>query len=98
MLGLSDASKPAQIVKIPIIMLYACPAGLHVLVNYCGLTILSCLEYVAIGLHVSNLIFTDIVGPPEMASDEGKNMLVIGMASEVSLMEYLGMCDAFSVT
>ncbi|CAL9112781.1 unnamed protein product [Musa textilis] len=98
MLGLSDASKHAQIVKIPIIMLYACPTGLHALVNYCGLTILSCLEYVAIGPHFSNLIFTDTVSPPVMASDKGKNMLVIGTAKEVSFLESLGMCDAFSVT
>ena len=63
---------------------YACPAGLHVLVNYCGLTILSCLEYVAIGPHVSNLIFTDIVSPPEMASEEGSILFLCINSSRIS--------------
>lgn len=73
------------IVACPTFSGHACPAGLDVLVNYCGLTILSCLEYVAIGPHVSNLIFTDIVSPPEMASNEGSILFLCINSSLVSL-------------
>nr|XP_043621316.1 vesicle-fusing ATPase [Erigeron canadensis] len=92
MIGLSEASKCAQIVKV-FEDAYKSTLSIIVLDDIERL-----LEYVAIGPRFSNLISQTLMVLLKRLPPKGKNMLVIGTTSEVSFLESVGVCDAFSVT
>ncbi|KAL8205497.1 hypothetical protein R6Q57_009048 [Mikania cordata] len=92
MIGLSEASKCAQIVKV-FEDAYKSTLSIIVLDDIERL-----LEYVAIGPRFSNLISQTLMVLLKRLPPKGKNMLVIGTTSEVSFLESVGVCDSFSVT
>ncbi|XAR68334.1 Vesicle-fusing ATPase [Bertholletia excelsa] len=92
MIGLSESSKCAQIVKV-FEDAYKSPLSIIVLDDIERL-----LEYVAIGPRFSNLIFQTLLVLLKRVPPKGKNVLVIGTTSEVTFLESIGICDAFSVT
>ncbi|KAI7733374.1 hypothetical protein M8C21_018626, partial [Ambrosia artemisiifolia] len=92
MIGLSEPSKCAQIVKV-FEDAYKSTLSIIVLDDIERL-----LEYVAIGPRFSNLISQTLMVLLKRLPPKGKNMLVIGTTSEVSFLESVGICDAFSVT
>ncbi|KAI8557794.1 hypothetical protein RHMOL_Rhmol04G0037900 [Rhododendron molle] len=99
MIGLSESTKCAQIVKV-FEDAYRSPLSIIILDDIERL-----LEYVAIGPRFSNLISQTLLVllkrlPPKVCFDavSGKNVLVIGTTSEVAFLDSVGICDAFSVT
>ncbi|URE27887.1 hypothetical protein MUK42_06018 [Musa troglodytarum] len=92
MIGLSEGSKCAQIVKV-FEDAYKSQLSIIILDDIERL-----LEYVAIGPRFSNLISQTLLVLLKRLPPKGKNMLVIGTTSEVGFLESLGICDAFSVT
>ncbi|KAL8166194.1 hypothetical protein V2J09_007693 [Rumex salicifolius] len=56
------------------------------------------LEYVAIGPRFSNVIAQTLLVLLKRLPPQGKNLLVIGTTSEVSFLDSVGVCGAFSVT
>ncbi|KAI7754037.1 hypothetical protein M8C21_029149 [Ambrosia artemisiifolia] len=92
MIGLSEGSKCAQIVKV-FEDAYKSTLSIIVLDDIERL-----LEYVAIGPRFSNLISQTLMVLLKRLPPKGKNMLVIGTTSELSFLESVGVCDAFSVT
>ncbi|KAJ0733656.1 putative vesicle-fusing ATPase [Helianthus annuus] len=92
MIGLSEASKCAQIVKV-FEDAYKSTLSIIVLDDIERL-----LEYVAIGPRFSNLISQTLMVLLKRLPPKGKNLLVIGTTSEVTFLESVGVCDAFSVT
>ncbi|KAJ9564575.1 LOW QUALITY PROTEIN: hypothetical protein OSB04_000541, partial [Centaurea solstitialis] len=92
MIGISEASKCAQIVKV-FEDAYKSTLSIIILDDIERL-----LEYVAIGPRFSNLISQTLMVLLKRLPPKGKNMLVIGTTSEVSFLESVGICDAFSVT
>eukprot|EP00262_Sarcandra_glabra_P016219 TRINITY_DN5225_c0_g1_i1.p1 TRINITY_DN5225_c0_g1~~TRINITY_DN5225_c0_g1_i1.p1 ORF type:complete len:197 (+),score=38.04 TRINITY_DN5225_c0_g1_i1:213-803(+) len=92
MIGLSESSKCAQIVKV-FEDAYKSQLSIVILDDIERL-----LEYVAIGPRFSNLISQTLLVLLKRLPPKGKNMLVIGTTSEVDFLESLGICDAFSVT
>lgn len=92
MIGLSESSKCAQIVKV-FEDAYKSQLSIVILDDIERL-----LEYVAIGPRFSNLISQTLMVLLKRLPPKGKNMLVIGTTSEVSFLDSVGICDAFSVT
>ncbi|PIA55395.1 hypothetical protein AQUCO_00800272v1 [Aquilegia coerulea] len=92
MIGLSESSKCAQIVKV-FEDAYKSELSIVILDDIERL-----LEYVAIGPRFSNLISQTMMVLLKRFPPKGKNMLVIGTTSEVGFLESLGICDAFSIT
>ncbi|KAJ0684479.1 putative vesicle-fusing ATPase [Helianthus annuus] len=92
MIGLSEASKCAQIVKV-FEDAYKSTLSIIILDDIERL-----LEYVAIGPRFSNLISQTLMVLLKRLPPKGKNLLVIGTTSEVTFLESVGVCDAFSVT
>ncbi|KAI8552578.1 hypothetical protein RHMOL_Rhmol06G0277800 [Rhododendron molle] len=92
MIGLSESSKCAQIVKV-FEDAYRSPLSIIILDDIERL-----LEYVAIGPRFSNLISQTLLVLLKRLPPKGKNVLVIGTTSEVSFLDSIGLCDAFSVT
>ncbi|CAL9039654.1 vesicle-fusing ATPase-like [Musa acuminata AAA Group] len=92
MIGLSEGSKCAQIVKV-FEDAYKSQLSIIILDDIERL-----LEYVAIGPRFSNLISQTLLVLLKRLPPKGKSMLVIGTTSEVGFLESLGICDAFSVT
>ncbi|KAI3988361.1 hypothetical protein MKX01_012150, partial [Papaver californicum] len=92
MIGLSESSKCAQIVKV-FEDAYKSQLGIIVLDDIERL-----LEYVPIGPRFSNLISQTLMVLLKRLPPKGKNMLVIGTTSEVDFLESLGICGAFAVT
>ncbi|KAJ8626751.1 hypothetical protein MRB53_020058 [Persea americana] len=92
MIGLSEGSKCAQIVKV-FEDAYKSQLSIVILDDIERL-----LEYVAIGPRFSNLISQTLMVLLKRLPPKGKNILVIGTTSEVGFLESLGICDAFSVT
>ncbi|KAF8411147.1 hypothetical protein HHK36_003690 [Tetracentron sinense] len=92
MIGLSESSKCAKIVKV-FEDAYKSQLSIIVLDDIERL-----LEYVAIGPRFSNLISQTLLVLLKRLPPKGKNMLVIGTTSEVGFLEPIGICDAFSVT
>ncbi|KAL6999511.1 vesicle-fusing ATPase [Sarracenia purpurea var. burkii] len=92
MIGLSESSKCAQIVKV-FEDAYKSPLSIIILDDIERL-----LEYVAIGPRFSNLISQTLMVLLKRLPPKGKNVLVIGTTSEVSFLDSVGICDAFSVT
>ncbi|XP_008792269.1 vesicle-fusing ATPase-like [Phoenix dactylifera] len=92
MIGRSESSKCAQIVKV-FEDAYKSQLSIIILDDIERL-----LEYVAIGPRFSNLISQTLLVLLKRLPPKGKNMLVIGTTSEVGFLESLGICDAFSVT
>ncbi|KAI3964642.1 hypothetical protein MKX01_020459, partial [Papaver californicum] len=92
MIGLSESSKCAQIVKV-FEDAYKSQLSIIVLDDIERL-----LEYVPIGPRFSNLISQTLIVLLKRLPPKGKNMLVIGTTSEVDFLESLGICGAFAVT
>ncbi|GFS34634.1 AAA-type ATPase family protein [Actinidia rufa] len=92
MIGLSESSKCAQIVKV-FEDAYKSPLSIIILDDIERL-----LEYVAIGPRFSNLISQTLLVLLKRLPPKGKNVLVIGSTSEVAFLDSIGLCDAFSVT
>ncbi|CAN4087392.1 unnamed protein product [Withania somnifera] len=92
MMGLSESSKCAQIVKV-FEDAYKSPLSVVVLDGIERL-----LEYVAIGPRFSNLISQTLMVLLKRLPPKGKKILVIGTTSEVRFLDSVGLCDAFSVT
>ncbi|KAF9610833.1 hypothetical protein IFM89_025199 [Coptis chinensis] len=91
MIGLSESSKCAQIVKV-FEDAYKSQLSIVILDDIERL-----LEYVPIGPRFSNLISQTLLVLLKRLPPKGKNILVIGTTSEVGFLESLGICDAFSV-
>ncbi|GAB4846421.1 hypothetical protein Ancab_025426 [Ancistrocladus abbreviatus] len=92
MIGLSESSKCAQIVKV-FEDAYKSPLSIIILDDIERL-----LEYVAIGPRFSNIIAQTMLVLLKRLPPEGKNLLVMGTTSEVSFLDSVGVRDAFSVT
>ncbi|KAJ4814573.1 Vesicle-fusing ATPase [Rhynchospora pubera] len=92
MIGLSEGSKCAQIVKV-FEDAYRSQLSIIILDDIERL-----IEYVAIGPRFSNLISQTLLVLLKRVPPKGKNLLVIGTTSEVGFLESLGICDAFAVT
>ncbi|KAG6424379.1 hypothetical protein SASPL_114797 [Salvia splendens] len=92
MIGLSEATKCAQIVKV-FEDAYRSPLSIIILDDIERL-----LEYVAIGPRFSNLISQTLLVLLKRLPPKGKKVLVIGTTSEVHFLESVGIRDSFSVT
>ncbi|KAJ4845424.1 hypothetical protein Tsubulata_039749 [Turnera subulata] len=92
MIGLHESTKCAQIVKV-FEDAYKSPLSIIILDDIERL-----LEYVAIGPRFSNLISQTLLVLLKRLPPKGKKLLVIGTTSEVSFLDSIGVCDAFSVT
>ncbi|GFP78610.1 vesicle-fusing ATPase [Phtheirospermum japonicum] len=92
MIGLSEPTKCAQIVKV-FEDAYRSPLSIIVLDDIERL-----LEYVAIGPRFSNLISQTLLVLLKRLPPKGKKVLVIGTTSEVDFLDSVGIRDAFSVT
>ncbi|KAL3636878.1 hypothetical protein CASFOL_019177 [Castilleja foliolosa] len=92
MIGLSEPTKCAQIVKV-FEDAYRSPLSIIVLDDIERL-----LEYVAIGPRFSNLISQTLLVLLKRLPPKGKKVLVIGTTSEANFLESVGIRDAFSVT
>ncbi|XP_039129363.1 vesicle-fusing ATPase [Dioscorea cayenensis subsp. rotundata] len=92
MIGLSEGSKCAQIVKV-FEDAYRSQLSIVILDDIERL-----LEYVPIGPRFSNLISQTLMVLLKRLPPKGKNILVIGTTSEVGFLESLGIRDAFSVS
>ncbi|OAY64274.1 Vesicle-fusing ATPase [Ananas comosus] len=91
MIGLSESSKCARIVKV-FEDAYKSQLSIIILDDIERL-----LEYVAIGPRFSNLISQTLLVLLKRLPPKGKNLLVIGTTSEVGFLESLGICDVFAV-
>ncbi|KZV25178.1 vesicle-fusing ATPase [Dorcoceras hygrometricum] len=92
MIGLSEPTKCAQIVKV-FEDAYKSPLSIIILDDIERL-----LEYVPIGPRFSNLISQTLLVLLKRLPPKGKKILVIGTTSEVNFLESVGIRDAFSVT
>lgn len=92
MIGLSESSKCARIVKV-FEDAYKSQFSIIVLDDIERL-----LEYVPIGPRFSNYISQTLLVLLKRLPPKGKNILVIGTTSEVGFLESVGIRDAFSVT
>ncbi|KAJ3670985.1 hypothetical protein LUZ60_008411 [Juncus effusus] len=92
MLGRSEASKCAKIVKV-FEDAYKSPLSIIILDDIERL-----IEFVAIGPRFSNVISQTLMVLLKRTPPKGKSLLVIGTTSEVGFLESLGMVDSFSVT
>ncbi|OAY26193.1 vesicle-fusing ATPase [Manihot esculenta] len=92
MIGLHESTKCAQIVKV-FEDAYKSPLSIIILDDIERL-----LEYVAIGPRFSNLISQTLLVLLKRLPPKGKKLMVIGTTSEVSFLDSIGICDAFSVT
>ncbi|GLT52488.1 hypothetical protein SLA2020_258280, partial [Shorea laevis] len=92
MIGLHESTKCAQIVKV-FEDAYRSPLSIIILDDIERL-----LEFVAIGPRFSNLISQTLLSLLKRLPPKGKKLLVLGTTSEVSFLESIGICDAFSVT
>ncbi|KAL8505872.1 hypothetical protein ACS0TY_016917 [Phlomoides rotata] len=92
MIGLSEPTKCAQIVKV-FEDAYRSPLSIIILDDIERL-----LEYVAIGPRFSNLISQTLMVLLKRLPPKGKKVLVIGTTSEVNFLESVGIRDSFSVT
>ncbi|KAK4798183.1 hypothetical protein SAY86_030509 [Trapa natans] len=92
MIGLHESTKCAQIVKV-FEDAYKSPLSIIILDDIERL-----LEYVAIGPRFSNLISQTLLVLLKRLPPKGKKLLVIGTTSEVTFLDSIGVCDAFSVT
>lgn len=92
MIGLSESTKCAQIVKV-FEDAYRSPLSIIILDDIERL-----LEYVAIGPRFSNLISQTLLVLLKRLPPKGKKILVIGTTSELNFLDSVGLQDAFSVT
>ncbi|KAB5560602.1 hypothetical protein DKX38_005559 [Salix brachista] len=92
MIGLHESTKCAQIVKV-FEDAYKSPLSIIILDDIERL-----LEYVAIGPRFSNIISQTLLVLLKRLPPKGKKLLVLGTTSEVSFLDSVGICDAFSVT
>ncbi|XVF25799.1 hypothetical protein REPUB_Repub13aG0244700 [Reevesia pubescens] len=91
MIGLHESTKCAHIVKV-FEDAYKSPLSIIILDDIERL-----LEYVAIGPRFSNLISQTLMVLLKRLPPKGKKLLVMGTTSEVSFLDSVGICDAFSV-
>ncbi|KAG5234967.1 Vesicle-fusing ATPase family protein [Salix suchowensis] len=92
MIGLQESTKCARIVKV-FEDAYKSPLSIIILDDIERL-----LEYVAIGPRFSNIISQTLLVLLKRLPPKGKRLLVLGTTSEVSFLDSVGICDAFSVT
>ncbi|XP_010538665.1 PREDICTED: vesicle-fusing ATPase-like [Tarenaya hassleriana] len=92
MIGLHESTKCAHIVKV-FEDAYKSPLSIIILDDIERL-----LEYVAIGPRFSNIISQTLLVLLKRLPPKGKKLLVIGTTSEVSFLDSVGICDAFSVS
>ena len=92
MIGLHESTKCAQIVKV-FEDAYKSPLSIIILDDIERL-----LEYVAIGPRFSNLISQTLLVLLKRLPPKGKKLLVFGTTSEITFLDSVGICDAFSVT
>lgn len=92
MIGLQESTKCARIVKV-FEDAYKSPLSIIILDDIERL-----LEYVAIGPRFSNIISQTLMVLLKRLPPKGKKLLVLGTTSEVSFLDSVGICDAFSVT
>ncbi|MQL90341.1 hypothetical protein Taro_022914, partial [Colocasia esculenta] len=92
MIGLSESSKSARIVKV-FEDAYRSQLSIIILDDIERL-----LEYVPIGPRFSNVISQTLMVLLKRLPPKGKNLLVIGTTSDLGFLESLGIYDAFSVT
>ncbi|XP_059076077.1 vesicle-fusing ATPase [Cryptomeria japonica] len=92
MIGLSESSKCAVIVKV-FEDAYKSPLSIVILDDIERL-----LEFVVIGPRFSNLISQTLLVLLKKIPPKGRNLLVIGTTSEVQVLESLGLRKAFGVT
>ncbi|GLU23006.1 hypothetical protein SLE2022_390400 [Rubroshorea leprosula] len=92
MIGLHESTKCAQIIKV-FEDAYKSPLSIIILDDIERL-----LEYVAIGPRFSNIISQTLLVLLKRLPPKGKKLLVLGTTSEMSFLESVGICDAFSVS
>ncbi|KAL3740106.1 hypothetical protein ACJRO7_021395 [Eucalyptus globulus] len=92
MIGLHENTERAQIEKV-FEDAYKSPLSIIILDDLERL-----LEYGAIGPRFSNLISQTLLVLLKRLPPKGKKLLVIGTTSEVSFLDAVGVCNAFSVT
>ncbi|KAK1261112.1 Vesicle-fusing ATPase [Acorus gramineus] len=92
MIGLSESSKSAQIVKV-FEDAYKSQLSIIILDDIERLV-----EYVEVGPRFSNLISQTLLVLLKRLPPKGKNLLVIGTTSAVEVLDSLGIRDAFAVT
>nr|KJB66713.1 hypothetical protein B456_010G153600 [Gossypium raimondii] len=92
MIGLHESTKCAQIVKV-FEDAYKSPLSIIILDDIERL-----LEYVAIGPRFSNIISQTLLVLLKRLPPKGKKLLVFGTTSEITFLDSVGICDAFSVT
>ncbi|KAI4299381.1 hypothetical protein L6164_032848 [Bauhinia variegata] len=92
MIGLHESTKCAQIIKV-FENAYKSPLSVIILDDIERL-----LEYVAIGPRFSNLISQTLLVLLKRLPPKGKKLLVLGTTSELTFLDSVGFCDAFSVT
>ncbi|KAA3478007.1 vesicle-fusing ATPase-like [Gossypium australe] len=92
MIGLHESTKCSQIVKV-FEDAYKSPLSIIILDDIERL-----LEYVAIGPRFSNIISQTLLVLLKRLPPKGKKLLVFGTTSEITFLDSVGICDAFSVT
>ncbi|KAK3431474.1 hypothetical protein EUGRSUZ_E03103 [Eucalyptus grandis] len=92
MIGLHESTKCAQIAKV-FEDAYKSPLSIIILDDLERL-----LDYVAVGPRFSNLILQTLLVLLKRLPPKGKKLLVIGTTSQVSFLDSVDVCDAFSVS
>ncbi|KAF8029964.1 hypothetical protein BT93_E2397 [Corymbia citriodora subsp. variegata] len=92
MIGLHESTKCAQIAKV-FEDAYKSPLSIIILDDLERL-----LDHVAVGPRFSNLMLQTLLVLLKRLPPKGKKLLVIGTTSQVSFLDSVDVCDAFSVT
>ncbi|KAG2312147.1 hypothetical protein Bca52824_023704 [Brassica carinata] len=92
MIGLHESTKCAHIVKV-FEDAYKSPMSIIILDDIERL-----LEYVAIGPRFSNIISQTLMVLLKRLPPKGKKLLVFGTTSQLTFLDSVGICEAFSIT
>ncbi|CAH8337599.1 unnamed protein product [Eruca vesicaria subsp. sativa] len=92
MIGLHESTKCAHIVKV-FEDAYKSPKSIIILDDIERL-----LEYVAIGPRFSNIISQTLMVLLKQLPLKGKKLLVFGTTSQLTFLDSVGICEAFSIT
>ncbi|KAL0846381.1 hypothetical protein Bca101_019627 [Brassica carinata] len=92
MIGLQESTKCAHIVKV-FEDAYKSPMSIIILDDIERL-----LEYVAIGPRFSNIISQTLMVLLKRLPPKGKKLLVFGTTSQLTFLDSVGICEAFSIT
>ncbi|CAH8361648.1 unnamed protein product [Eruca vesicaria subsp. sativa] len=93
MIGLHESTKCAHIVKV-FEDAYKSPMSIIILDDIERLL----LEYVAIGPRFSNIISQTLMVLLKRLPPKGKKLLVFGTTSQLTFLDSVGICEAFSIT